>query len=210
MCALFTGPSGSGKTTAAEALARMLDLYRIDLSAVVSKYIGETEKQLDRLFDAAEGGASLLLFDESDALFGKRTEVHDSHDRYANQEISFLLQKLETYRGLAVLTSNRSDALDGAFLRRFRYVVEFPLPGLNEREEIWRRVFGKAVPTLALDPGKLARLALTGGHIRNIALQALFLATAEGGAVTMDLIYRAARQGYRKLHRSPTDDEIED
>lgn len=212
MCALFTGPSGSGKTTAAEALARMLDLdlYRIDLSAVVSKYIGETEKQLDRLFDAAEGGASLLLFDESDALFGKRTEVRDSHDRYANQEISFLLQKLETYKGLAVLTSNRPDALDGAFLRRFRYVVEFPLPGLNEREEIWRRVFGKAVPTLALDPVKLARLALTGGHIRNIALQALFLATAEGGAVTMDLIYRAARQEYRKLHRSPTDDEIED
>ncbi|RYF89560.1 MAG: ATP-binding protein, partial [Caulobacteraceae bacterium] len=147
LTALFSGPSGSGKTTAAEALAGALDLdlYRVDLSAVVSKYIGETEKQLSRVFDAAEQGANLLLFDEGDALFGKRTDVRDSHDRYANQEVSYLLQRLESYKGLAVLASNLADSLDAAFLRRFRYVVEFPMPGAPERADIWRRVFGDKI-----------------------------------------------------------------
>src|SRR5208283_3171171 len=128
--ALFAGPSGTGKTLAAEVLANALalDLYRIDLSQVVSKYTGETEKNLRRVFDAAEEGAAVLLFDEADALFGKRSEVKDSHDRYANIEVSYLLQRMEAYRGLAILTTNRRDALDTAFLRRIRFVVEFPFP----------------------------------------------------------------------------------
>ncbi len=210
LCALFAGPAGSGKTTAAEALAQALDLdlCRIDLSAVISKYIGETEKQLNRVFDAAEGGASLLLFDESDALFGKRTEVRDSHDRYANQEISFLLQKLETYRGVAVLTSNLADALDPAFLRRFRYAVEFPLPGPAQREALWRKILGRVAAAETLDFARLARLNLPGGHINNIALQAAFLAASDDGTVTMDHIHRAAAAEYRKLHRTLTEEEF--
>lgn len=210
LCTLFTGPAGAGKTTAAEALARSLDLdlFRIDLSAVVSKYIGETEKQLNRVFDAAEGGASLLLFDESDALFGKRTDVRDSHDRYANQEVSFLLQKLETHRGLVVLTSNLPDALDAAFLRRFRYIVDFPLPGPTQREALWRKLLGRLATGEALDFPRLARLNLSGGHISNVALQAAFLAADDGGAVTMEHVHRAAAAEYRKLHRTLTEEEL--
>lgn len=209
LCALFSGPSGTGKTTAAEAIAHALDLdlYRIDLSQVVSKYIGETEKQLDRVFAAAERSGSVLLFDESDALFGKRSEVRDSHDRYANQEVSFLLQRLETYAGLAILTTNLPDSLDTAFLRRFRYVVDFPLPPAAQREEIWRRVFPAGVRVADLDTARLARLNLTGGHIRNIALQATFYAAAGGGPVTMEQIRRAVEDEYRKLRRTLTDYE---
>ena len=141
--ALFAGPSGTGKTMAAEVLASelRLDLYRIDLSPVVSKYIGETEKNLRRVFDAAEEGGAILLFDEADALFGKRSEVKDSHDRYANIEISYLLQRMEAYRGLAILTTNMKGALDPAFLRRMRFVVQFPFPDAASRAEIWRRIF---------------------------------------------------------------------
>lgn len=210
LCALFTGPAGAGKTTAAEALARALDLdlFRVDLSAVVSKYIGETEKQLNRVFDAAEGGASLLLFDESDALFGKRTDVRDSHDRYANQEVSFLLQKLETHRGLVVLTSNLPDALDAAFLRRFRYIVDFPLPGPTQREALWRKILGRVATAETLDFPRLARLNLSGGHISNVALQAAFLAAADGGPVSMEHVHRAAAAEYRKLHRTLSDEEL--
>lgn len=210
LCTLFTGPAGAGKTTAAEALARALDLdlFRIDLSAVVSKYIGETEKQLNRVFDAAEGGASLLLFDESDALFGKRTDVRDSHDRYANQEVSFLLQKLETHRGLVVLTSNLPDALDAAFLRRFRYIVDFPLPGPTQREALWRKILGRVATDEALDFPRLARLNLSGGHISNVALQAAFLAAADGGPVSMGHVQRAAAAEYRKLHRTLTEEDL--
>ena len=151
--ALFSGASGTGKTMAAEVLAGdlSLDLYRIDLSSVVSKYIGETEKNLRRVFDAAECGGSVLLFDEADALFGRRSEVKDSHDRYANIEISYLLQRMESYRGLAILTTNMKEALDKAFLRRIRFHVQFPFPDAASRAEIWRRIFPEKVPTN--DPG---------------------------------------------------------
>ena len=163
---------------AAEVLAHdlRLDLYRIDLSAVVSKYIGETEKNLRRLFDAAEDGGAILFFDEADALFGKRTEVKDSHDRYANIEINYLLQRMEAYRGLAILATNMKGALDRAFLRRLRFVVNFPFPGVAERRAMWQRAFPSETPTAGLDPDRLARLALTGGSIQNIALNASFLA----------------------------------
>jgi hypothetical protein len=201
--ALFAGASGTGKTLAAEVLAAelRLDLYRIDLSAVVSKYIGETERNLRRVFDAAEEGGAVLLFDEADALFGKRSEVKDSHDRYANIEVSYLLQRMESYRGLAILTSNMKTALDPAFLRRLRFIVEFPFPGVAQREAIWRRVFPSGTPLEGVDVQKLARLNATGGSIRNVALNASFLAADEGSAVTMEHLLRAARSEYRKLEK---------
>ncbi|MGH7455441.1 MAG: ATP-binding protein, partial [bacterium] len=154
--ALFAGASGTGKTMAAEVLANelRLDLYRIDLSQVVSKYIGETEKNLRRVFDAAEEGGALLLFDEADALFGKRSEVKDSHDRYANIEVSYLLQRMEAYRGLAILTTNMKNALDPAFMRRIRFVVQFPFPDAAQRTEIWRRIFPASTPAQSLDINK--------------------------------------------------------
>ena len=206
---LFAGPSGTGKTMAAEVLANelRLDLYRIDLSAVTSKYIGETEKNLRRVFDAAEGSGAILLFDEADALFGKRSEVRDSRDRYANQEVSYLLQRMEAYRGLAVLTTNLKDALDAAFLRRIRFVVHFPFPDAEHRERIWRRAFPPAVPTEALEPEKLARLNVAGGNIRNIALAAAFLAAGEGTPVRMAHLEKAARSEYDKLERPLVESE---
>src|SRR5262249_14943944 len=157
--ALFTGPSGTGKTMAAEVLANelRLDLYRIDLSQVVSKYIGETEKNLARVFDAAEAGGAMLLFDEADALFGKRSDVQDSHDRYANIEVGYLLQRMEAYRGLAILTTNMKSALDPAFLRRLRFVVPFPFPNAEQRAAIWQRIFPRETPTKELDAAKLAQ-----------------------------------------------------
>ncbi|HEU4452503.1 MAG TPA: ATP-binding protein [Longimicrobium sp.] len=207
--ALFAGPSGTGKTMAAEVLANelRLDLYRIDLSAVTSKYIGETEKNLRRVFNAAEGSGAMLLFDEADALFGKRSEVKDSRDRYANQEVSYLLQRMEAYRGLAVLTTNLKDSLDTAFLRRIRFVVHFPFPDAEHRERIWRRAFPAAVPTEALEPEKLARLNVAGGNIRNIALGAAFLAAGEGAPVRMAHLLRAARGEYAKLEKPLVDSE---
>src|SRR5690606_22369307 len=151
--ALFSGASGTGKTMAAEVLAAelRLDLYRIDLSQVVSKYIGETEKNLRRVFDAAGASGAILLLDEADALFGKRSEVKDSHDRYANIEVSYLLQRMEAYHGLAILTTNMRNALDPAFLRRLRFVVQFPFPDAEQRAEIWRRIFPSQAPTRDLD-----------------------------------------------------------
>ncbi len=201
--ALFAGASGTGKTMAAEVLAAELelDLYQIDLSSVVSKYIGETEKNLSRVFDAAEAGGAILLFDEADALFGKRSEVKDSHDRYANLEVSYLLQRMESYRGLAVLTSNRKSALDDAFLRRLRFVVEFPFPDAVAREQIWRRIYPEATPVNGLDPTKLARLNVAGGNIRNIALAAAFLAAGDDRPVGMDHLLRAAQGEYAKLEK---------
>src|SRR5262249_50635455 len=147
--ALFAGASGTGKTMAAEVLANelRLDLYRIDLSQIVSKYIGETEKNLRRVFDAAEEGGAILLFDEADALFGKRSEVKDSHDRYANIEVSYLLQRMEAYRGLAILTTNMKNALDMAFMRRIRFIVQFPFPDMIQRVEIWQHIFPSSTPT---------------------------------------------------------------
>jgi SpoVK/Ycf46/Vps4 family AAA+-type ATPase len=208
--ALFSGASGTGKTMAAEALAGelRLDLYRIDLSQVVSKYIGETEKNLRRVFDAAEEGGAVLLFDEADALFGKRSEVKDSHDRYANIEVSYLLQRMESYRGLAILTTNMKNALDAAFLRRIRFIVSFPFPDAEQRAEIWRRIFPPSTPTEGLDVDKLARLNVAGGNIRNIALNAAFLAADAGQPVCMSHLLRGARGEYAKLEKPLTDAEI--
>ncbi|BDI34259.1 ATPase [Capsulimonas corticalis] len=208
--ALFAGSSGTGKTMAAEVIARelRLDLYRIDLSSVVSKYIGETEKNLKRVFDAAEEGGAVLLFDEADALFGKRSEVKDSHDRYANIEVSYLLQRMESYRGLAILTTNLQSSLDTAFLRRLRFVVQFPFPDPVQRAEIWRRVFPAGAPTEGLDAQKLARLTMAGGNIRNIALNAAFLAADEGTPIGMAHALRAAQSEYAKLDKTLTDSEV--
>jgi hypothetical protein len=205
--ALFTGPSGTGKTMAAEVLAHelRLDLYRIDLSQVVSKYIGETEKNLRRVFDAAEDGGVILLFDEADALFGKRSEVRDSHDRYANIEVSYLLQRMEAHQGLAILTSNMKSALDPAFLRRLRFVVSFPFPDTAQRAAIWQRVFPAHTPVEGLEMTMLARLNVAGGHIRNIALNAAFLAADAGEPVRMAHVVRAARSEYAKLEKPLTD-----
>ncbi|HEY7043078.1 MAG TPA: ATP-binding protein [Nocardioidaceae bacterium] len=199
--ALFAGPSGTGKTLAAEVVAGELglDLYRIDLSAVVSKYIGETEKNLRRVFDAADEASAVLLFDEADALFGRRTEVKDSHDRFANIEISYLLQRMEQYHGLAILTTNMQEALDPAFQRRIRFVITFPFPDADRREQIWNGVFGPEAPLADFDPRRLARIGLTGGSIRNIAINAAFLAAANGRRVTMDHLFQAARDECVKL-----------
>jgi hypothetical protein len=207
--ALFAGSSGTGKTMAAEVLANdlRLDLYRIDLSQVVSKYIGETEKNLQRVFDAAEESGAVLLFDEADALFGKRSEVRDSHDRYANIEVSYLLQRMEEYRGLAILTTNMKTLLDTAFLRRIRFIVQFPFPEASYRAEIWRRIFPAATPTEGLDQIKLANLNVAGGNIRNIAMQAAFLAAESGEPVRMRHLLRAARGEYAKLEKPLTDSE---
>ena len=200
---LFAGESGTGKTMAAEVIANdlRLNLYRIDLSAVVSKYIGETEKNLRRLFDAAEDGGAILFFDEADALFGKRSEVKDSHDRYANIETNYLLQRMESYRGLAILATNMKSALDPAFLRRLRFVVNFPFPGVAERQAIWRRAFPPQAPTEGLDFVRLGKLNLTGGHIHNIAINAAFLAARAASPITMPLVLDAARTEFRKLER---------
>ena len=208
--ALFAGTSGTGKTMAAEVLANelRLDLYRIDLASVVSKYIGETEKNLRRVFDAAEESGSILLFDEADALFGKRSEVKDSHDRYANIEVSYLLQRIEAYRGLAILTTNRKESLDSAFLRRIRFVVQFPFPDAAHRAQIWRRIFPADTPTEQLDPLKLSSLNVPGGNIRNVALNAAFLAADGNEPVRMTHLCEAASSEYAKLERPLTETEI--
>lgn len=201
--ALFAGDSGTGKTMAAEVIANALklNLYRIDLSSVVSKYIGETEKNLRRLFDAAEDGGAILFFDEADALFGKRSEVRDSHDRYANIEINYLLQRIEAYRGLAILATNLKGALDPAFMRRLRFVINFPFPATPQRLEMWQKAFPASTPVESLDYARLARLNLTGGNIHNIALNSAFLAATAGTQITMPLVLAAARTEFRKLNR---------
>jgi SpoVK/Ycf46/Vps4 family AAA+-type ATPase len=195
---------------AAEVLANdlRLDLVVIDLSQVVSKYIGETEKNLRQVFDAAEAGGAILLFDEADALFGKRSEVKDSHDRYANIEISYLLQRMESYRGLAILTTNMRDALDAAFLRRIRFIVQFPFPDAGQRAEIWRGIFPAETPTDGLDLLKLAQLNVAGGNIRNIAMNAAFLAADAGEPVRMAHVLSAARSEYSKLEKPLTGMEV--
>jgi hypothetical protein len=203
LAALFSGASGTGKTLAAEVLASELnlDLYRIDLASVVSKYIGETEKNLRRVFDAAEDSATILLFDEADALFGKRSEVKDSHDRHANIEVSYLLQRMEAYRGLAILTTNQKSALDQAFTRRLRFMVNFPFPDAEQREAIWRQSFPAMAPTAGLDFRKLARLHVAGGGVRNIALNAAFLAAEAGEPIAMRHLLAAAHAESAKLER---------
>ena len=205
LATLFAGDSGTGKTCAAEAIANEagLDLYRVDLALTVSKYIGETEKNLRRLFDAAEASGAVLLFDEADALFGKRSDVKDSHDRYANIEVAYLLQRIDSYRGLAILTTNMKGALDRAFLRRLRFIVNFPFPDEAARESLWRRQFPSRAPLGAdIDWRALARLHLTGGHIRSVALNGAFRAAADGGAIAQRHLLDAARAEYQKLERS--------
>jgi hypothetical protein len=210
---LFSGPPGSGKTMAAEVLARRLDLpmYRIDLSQVVSKYIGETEKNLRRLFDVADVADCLLFFDEADALFGRRTEVKDAHDRYANLEISYLLERMERFRGLAILATSRRKDLDDAFLRRLRDIVEFPVPGPEDRAGIWRISVPEGVRTDEVDFAFLAeRFALTGGHIRSIVFNACLQAAAdgEGRRLTMEHLIVATKREYDKLNRSPSHEQF--
>jgi SpoVK/Ycf46/Vps4 family AAA+-type ATPase len=195
---------------AAEILARhlRLDLYRIDLAGVVSKYIGETEKNLKKVFDAAEQSGAILLFDEADSVFGKRTEVKDSHDRYANIEVNYLLQRMEDYRGLAILATNRKSALDSAFLRRLRFLVDFPFPDATDRKRIWQKAFPAKAEVEALDCDALSKLEITGGNIRNIALNAAFLAAEEGAPIGMNHVMHAARREYTKTEKLITEGEF--
>ena len=206
LSALFSGASGTGKTLAAEILAAELDLdlYQIDLACVVSKYIGETEKNLRRIFDAAEESGAILLFDEADALFGKRSEVRDSHDRYANLEVSYLLQRMDSYRGVAILTTNMQHALDHAFLRRIRFIVQFPFPNVDSRARIWQRIFPRGTPLGALDFQRCSQLNVSGGVIRNIATHAAFLAAEDRSRIEPRHVLAAARIEYTKLDKPLT------
>lgn len=209
---LFSGPPGTGKTMAAEIMAHelQLDLYKIDLSQVVSKYIGETEKNLNRIFTAAESANAILFFDEADALFGKRSEVKDSHDRYANLEIAYLLQKMEEYEGISILTSNLRQNLDDAFTRRIRFIVEFPFPEEESRLQIWQGIWPKQMPLGAdVDLPLLARqFKLAGGNIRNIALAAAFLAAENGQCVGMKQLLQATKREFQKMGRLVSDEEF--
>lgn len=207
--ALFAGPSGTGKTMAAEVIAAELgmELIKVDLSAVISKYIGETEKNLKRVFDAAEHSQVLLLLDEADALFGKRTEVRDSHDRYANIEVNYLLQRIEEFDGVAILSTNLRKNMDEAFMRRLMYIVDFPFPTVEDRLRIWQGIWPPQVPLSSdIDFVTLAeQLEIAGGHIRNIALAAAFQAAAEGGMLTMAHLLQAARNELMKMGKIITD-----
>ena len=206
---LLSGPSGTGKTMAAEVVANELgvELYQIDLAAVVSKYIGETEKNLDRIFNAAESANAILFFDEADALFGKRSEVRDSHDRYANIEISYLLQKMDQYEGIAsFLATNLRGNLDEALIRRLAFTVNFPFPDAASRRRIWERIWPADTPLAEdVDAQRLAsEHRLPGGSIRNAALAAAFLAAEQGGPVTMRHIGDAIRREYQKMGKVQT------
>jgi SpoVK/Ycf46/Vps4 family AAA+-type ATPase len=188
---------------AAEILANelLLDLHKIDLSSVVSKWIGETEKNLDRIFTAAENANAILFFDEADALFGKRSEVRDSHDRYANVEISYLLQKMEEYEGIAILATNLRANLDEAFVRRLAFTVQFPFPDEESRRRIWAGIWPAATPVdRDVDAAHLAKqFKVSGGNIKNIALAAAVLAAAGGERVGMEHVLHAARREYQKM-----------
>jgi hypothetical protein len=210
--ALFAGPSGTGKTLAAEVVAGDLglDLYKVDLSAVVSKYIGETEKNLERIFGAAAAGDLVLFFDEADALFGKRSEVSDAHDRYANIEVAYLLQRLETYEGMVVLATNLQRNIDPAFLRRISIAIDFVAPEEPERRQIWARAFPATAPVTDLDIDFLARqFKITGGVISNAALGAAFLAAAEDSPITMRHAVLSVKREFQKLGRLRTEKEFD-
>jgi Cdc6-like AAA superfamily ATPase len=208
---LFSGPSGTGKTMAAEIIAGEagLALYKVDLSSIVSKYIGETEKNLSRIFEEAADSDAILLFDEADALFGKRTDVKDSHDRYANIEVNYLLQRVEEHDGTVILTTNLEGNVDDAFRRRIHLHVEFPLPDDAARGRIWEAIFPQATPTGDLDIEFLSGLALTGGNIKNIALTAAFLAAADGDSVEMQHIIKATEREFQKTGKRIDPQEFE-
>ena len=210
--ALFAGASGTGKTMTAAVIANELgfDLYRIDLSSVVSKYIGETEKNLDRIFRAARSGHVMLFFDEADALFGKRSEVKDAHDRYANIEVAFLLQRLEEHDGVVVLATNLRRNVDEAFARRMQFVIEFAPPDPALREQLWRTIFPAAAPlSNDIDWAFLAKqFTLTGGEIRNVALDAAFLAARDGATIAMPDIIRAMTRQVVKQGKMPSSSEF--
>ncbi len=209
--ALFGGSSGTGKTFSAEIIAKELnmDLQRIDLPSIVSKYIGESEKLLSKLFDAAEYGGCILLFDEADAIFGKRSEVKDSNDRYANLEVSYLLQRMESFRGLVILTTNQESNMDSAFMRRIRFVVQFPVPDAKARVGLWHGIFPRNTPTQKLNFERLAQLEVSGGNVRSIALNAAFNASSDQVAVSMGYLHEAALEELRKLKRLPRPGEFD-
>ena len=200
---LFSGPSGTGKTMAAEIIARetQLDIFKIDLSNVVSKYIGETEKNLSKIFKEAETSNAILFFDEADALFGKRSEVKDAHDRYANIEIGYLLQKMEEFDGVVILATNLSKNIDDAFLRRIQIAVEFPFPDESHRKLIWTRMFPDESPlSKDIDYKFLSeKIKLAGGNIKNMAVAAAFYAAENSGEINMHHIMHAARREYQKI-----------
>ena len=201
---LFAGPPGTGKTMSAQIIAAELglDLYKIDLSTIVSKYIGETEKNLERIFTEAESSNAILFFDEADALFGKRSEVRDSHDRYANVEISYLLQRMEAYDGVTILATNLRANLDEAFTRRLQFAVDFPFPEEEDRLRIWQSLFPPLVPRADLDLALLAgRYKLAGGNIRNIIVSAAYFASANGGVVAMEHLLHGTRRELQKMGR---------
>ena len=209
---LFAGPSGTGKTMAAEVIACELglDLYKIDLSTIVSKYIGETEKNLARIFAEATTSNAILFFDEADALFGKRSDVRDAHDRYANIEVSYLLQKMEEYDGVVILATNFRKNIDDAFVRRLHFTIEFPVPGERDRSRIWQQIWPDTTPcSSALDLEFMAqRFDLAGGNIRNIALAATFLAAANGGVVSMEHLLHATKREYQKMGKIVSESEF--
>jgi SpoVK/Ycf46/Vps4 family AAA+-type ATPase len=212
LTALFAGNSGTGKTMAADVIASSLglDLYKIDLSGIVSKYIGETEKNLSSIFREAETSNAILFFDEADALFGKRSEVKDAHDRYANIETAYLLQRMEEYLGVVILATNLKMNLDEAFLRRLTFVVDFPMPEQPDRLRIWESIVAHEMP-LADDvdiPFMARQFKIAGGNIRNIVLAAAYLAADEGSEVAMHHFIRATRREYQKLGRMVTDAEF--
>ncbi|MBQ6886964.1 MAG: ATP-binding protein [Lachnospiraceae bacterium] len=199
---LFAGPPGTGKTMAAQIMSTMLELplYRVDLSQVVDKYIGETEKKLEAIFNLAEKSNTILFFDEADSIFGKRSEVSEAKDRYANTEVSYILQRIDEYDGIVILATNFKNNIDEAFMRRIRYVVEFVMPDAEMRYEIWKGCFPAEVPVEDIDFQYLAnRFELSGGNIKNIVLNAVFLAAAEDVPVNMMHILESLRMEKLKM-----------
>ena len=203
VAALFSGPPGTGKTMAAGLVARelALDLYQVDLAKVVSKYIGETEKNLARVFDAAESGHAILLFDEAESLFARRSEVKSSNDRHANLEVNYLLQRIEQFRGVSILTTNHESAIDDAFRRRLAIHVRFPVPDDDQRELLWRAMIPEEAPVATdLQLGELARkFQMSGGYIRNAMMRAAYLAADAGGVIDNDHLFRAAQHEYESM-----------